>query len=128
MLQCGLISAAGASHLTTVEFRPTLTQVPNHSMVTPIEWAREMLNGSTANVDFAFSFSSWEHDGLGRYGDPIDAWGDVKAVQKASCYVKPGEAHSLSVTHSHSNACPSRAKLLANIALRRMHNSQSENF
>jgi hypothetical protein len=50
-----------------------------------------MLNGSTTSVDFALSFFSWEHNGLGRYGDPVDPWGDIKAVQKASCYVKPGE-------------------------------------
>lgn len=42
-------------------------------------------------VDFAISYSSWEHDGLGRYGDPVDPWGDVKAMQRASCYVKPGK-------------------------------------
>jgi hypothetical protein len=45
-----------------------------------------------ATVDFAVSYSSWEHDGLGRYGDPVDPWGDVKAMQRASCYVKPGAA------------------------------------
>lgn len=49
-------------------------------------------------VDFAVSYSSWEHDGLGRYGDPIDPWGDISALQRAACYVKPG-------TLLHINTC-----------------------
>jgi len=40
--------------------------------------------------DFIVSFSSIEHSGLGRYGDPLDAWGDVKEVQKIRCLLKPG--------------------------------------
>ena len=32
-------------------------------------------------ISFAFSISSFEHDGLGRYGDPIDPEGDLKAMQ-----------------------------------------------
>ena len=31
--------------------------------------------------DFALSISSFEHDGLGRYGDPIDPEGDFKAMK-----------------------------------------------
>ena len=39
----------------------------------------------TLNIktDIAFSYSSFEHDGLGRYGDPIDPDGDFKAMQEA---------------------------------------------
>lgn len=58
-------------------------------------------SGELDSVDFAFSFSSWEHDGLGRYGDPIDPWGDIKAVQRASCYVKPGENVPASLPRVH---------------------------
>jgi hypothetical protein len=32
---------------------------------------------------FAFSISSFEHDGLGRYGDPINPNGDFEAMMKA---------------------------------------------
>lgn len=83
---------AGAGHITTVEFRPTISHIPNHQVVQPLDWAQGLQNGTVpSTVDFAFSFSSWEHDGLGRYGDPVDPWGDVKAMQRASCYVKPGK-------------------------------------
>jgi hypothetical protein len=34
-------------------------------------------------VDVAFSYSSFEHDGLGRYGDPINPDGDIRAMQEA---------------------------------------------
>ena len=38
----------------------------------------------------AASFSSIEHSGLGRYGDPLDPNGDVKAVRQMHCMLKPG--------------------------------------
>ncbi|MDR1911491.1 MAG: DUF268 domain-containing protein [Helicobacteraceae bacterium] len=34
-------------------------------------------------ADIAFSYSSFEHDGLGRYGDPLDPNGDLRAMQEA---------------------------------------------
>jgi SAM-dependent methyltransferase len=40
--------------------------------------------------DAAFSISSFEHDGLGRYGDPLDPDGDLKAMQQMKELVKPG--------------------------------------
>jgi hypothetical protein len=82
---------AGAAHLTTIEFRKTVSTIPNHKIIQPLQWAHEFRTGSLPSVDFALSFSSWEHDGLGRYGDPIEPWGDIKAMQRASCYVKPGK-------------------------------------
>ena len=38
--------------------------------------------------DFAISISSFEHDGLGQYGDPIDPNGDIKAMEKMKHTVK----------------------------------------
>jgi hypothetical protein len=35
------------------------------------------------NYDVAFSVSSFEHDGLGRYGDPVSADGDLVAMKNA---------------------------------------------
>ncbi|VDM61632.1 unnamed protein product [Angiostrongylus costaricensis] len=40
--------------------------------------------------DFAISFSSIEHSGLGRYGDAIDPIGDLREVWKILCLLKPG--------------------------------------
>ena len=44
-----------------------------------------------------FSISSFEHSGLGRYGDPIDVDGDLKAMECASEHIKPGGLLFLSV-------------------------------
>ena len=41
-------------------------------------------------VDFIFSFSSLEHDGLGRYGDPINPFADLESVGRAWCMLKYG--------------------------------------
>uniref|UniRef100_A0A0K0DPY2 DUF268 domain-containing protein n=1 Tax=Angiostrongylus cantonensis TaxID=6313 RepID=A0A0K0DPY2_ANGCA len=40
--------------------------------------------------DFAMSFSSIEHSGLGRYGDATDPIGDLREVWKVLCLLKPG--------------------------------------
>ena len=40
--------------------------------------------------DFAASFSSIEHSGLGRYGDPIDPIGDLREMLKIKCMLKKG--------------------------------------
>ena len=38
--------------------------------------------------DFAFSISSFEHDGLGRYGDPINPNGDIEAMEHVRTKIK----------------------------------------
>lgn len=40
--------------------------------------------------DAIASFSSLEHSGLGRYGDPLDPNGDITAVRQIYCMLKPG--------------------------------------
>ena len=47
--------------------------------------------GSPDHVfDTAFSYSNFEHDGLGRYGDPLDPDGDCKAVKEMWSMLRPG--------------------------------------
>lgn len=40
--------------------------------------------------DAGFSISSFEHDGLGRYGDPIDPNGDLRAMKDMKSIIKKG--------------------------------------
>ncbi len=40
--------------------------------------------------DFAFTYSSLEHSGLGRYGDALNPWGDMEAAVQTWCLLKPG--------------------------------------
>ncbi|HSX11027.1 MAG TPA: DUF268 domain-containing protein [Chlamydiales bacterium] len=39
--------------------------------------------------DAVISISSYEHDGLGRYGDPIDPRGDLKAMERTKKMLRP---------------------------------------
>ena len=48
-------------------------------------------------VDILASFSSLEHDGLGRYGDPMDPFGDIKRMRKLRRYLKPEGVFFLAV-------------------------------
>jgi SAM-dependent methyltransferase len=43
-----------------------------------------------ASFDAIVSVSAIEHIGLGAYGDPTDPDGDVKAMQRAAAWLKPG--------------------------------------
>ena len=45
-------------------------------------------------MDFAFSYSSIEHNGLGRYGDPLNPNADLQDVAMLSCIIRPGGARS----------------------------------
>jgi hypothetical protein len=81
---------AGAAKLTTIEYARIESHVKNLEAMTPREWAAGWLNRTLPQPDFLFSFSSLEHDGLARYGDPLNPWGDVESMHRMSCYLKPG--------------------------------------
>ncbi|KAI1715900.1 hypothetical protein Ddc_10821 [Ditylenchus destructor] len=49
------------------------------------------------DFDFVVSYSSIEHSGLGRYGDPIDPIGDLREMEKVRCILKPGGLFFFSV-------------------------------
>ena len=78
-----ICSYYGAS-VTTIEYRTVDCQIPGLTVTTPDEFARH-----PRKFDVAVSISSVEHDGLGRYGDPIDPTGDLKAMQKIKELLKP---------------------------------------
>ncbi|CAF4162931.1 unnamed protein product, partial [Rotaria sordida] len=40
--------------------------------------------------DSVWSYSSIEHDGLGRYQDPLNPYGDFQTMIKITCILKPG--------------------------------------
>lgn len=42
-----------------------------------------------AHFDIALSLSSFDHDGLGRYGDPINPNADLHAMQDVKAVLKP---------------------------------------
>ena len=76
---------AGARSITTIEYRPVSCAYPGMTFLTPDEFRR------TPRVfDAALSISSFEHDGLARYGDPLDPNADLAAMQDMKALVKPG--------------------------------------
>jgi SAM-dependent methyltransferase len=70
---------------TTIDYNPILARSTRVKTMTVAEWDRDQ-----PTFDVAWSISSFEHDGLGMYGDPIDPEGDLKAMQKMKRIVKPG--------------------------------------
>jgi tetratricopeptide (TPR) repeat protein len=74
----------GASS-TTIDYNKIITLTDRIKTMTVADWDREQ-----PRFDVAWSISSFEHDGLGMYGDPLDPDGDLKAMQKMKRIVKPG--------------------------------------
>jgi len=81
--------AHGASSVTVSEYgsRPFIN--------TAIKYVKP--DELTGRFDACVNISSVEHDGLGRYGDPIDTDGDLKTMAHLVKFVKPNGNHYLAV-------------------------------
>ncbi|KAH7699971.1 Protein K06H6.1, partial [Aphelenchoides avenae] len=73
----------GAKHITTVDYQEIKIEHPQMDFLSVTISLYE-------SFDFIVTFSSLEHSGLGRYGDPLDPFGDVKEMRKLRCLLKPG--------------------------------------
>ena len=91
---------AGAHVVTTWEYSTILTDHPRLRAASTSELARSFASGTRAPVDWAVSFSSLEHSGLGRYGDAPNADGDRAAMEEAFCALRPGGVLALGVPMS----------------------------
>jgi Caenorhabditis protein of unknown function, DUF268 len=83
-----LLFRFGAARVTTIEYMPITTTHPDLITLTPAQAAAQFLSKTLEHPDFVFSFSSLEHDGLGRYGDPLNAFGDLETIAKVHCILK----------------------------------------
>nr|pir hypothetical protein W08G11.1 - Caenorhabditis elegans [Caenorhabditis elegans] len=82
----------GARKILTVEYNKLEIQEEFQdrlSSILPVEFAKNWQEYA-GKLDFAASFSSIEHSGLGRYGDPIDPIGDLREMLKIKCMLKQG--------------------------------------
>lgn len=77
--------ALGAREVATVDYDPVTVESPH---ITAYAVGSPALKDRL--FDIVVSYSSLEHDGLGRYGDPIDPDGDVAAVEEAFDMLRPG--------------------------------------
>lgn len=84
-----ILARAGAKHIVTVEYGEAKSEHPDMTIVTPATFAAFMLTNRRA-FDFAATFSSLEHSGLGRYGDALDPFGDLQAAAETWCALRPG--------------------------------------
>jgi hypothetical protein len=62
---------------TTIDYNKIITRTDRLKTMTVSEWERDR-----PSFDVALSISSFEHDGLGMYGDPVDPDADLKAMKK----------------------------------------------
>ena len=76
--------AFGAKSVTTVDYNPPVSEYPEITTVGVEQFEKE-----DRKYDVLISYSSLEHDGLGRYGDPIDPDGDLKRMQSYLDIIKP---------------------------------------
>ncbi len=108
--------AAGARHVTTVDYAPLKSEHPKIDAVTPDAFAKRYLDGSLPQFDALISFSSVEHSGLGRYGDALNPWGDLIAMGRAWCALRPGGEALIGVPAGadriHFNECRVYGKLM----------------
>lgn len=68
---------------TTIEYNKIISLDPRLEAMTVEEY-----DAHPKQFDALISISSFEHDGLGRYGDPINPCGDLKAMQRAKEMLK----------------------------------------
>lgn len=80
--------AHGAAAVTTFEYNRLQYNHPKLSTVLvsdSLDYA-----GLEGVFDLALSISSFEHDGLGRYGDPLNPDGDLLAMRNTRRLLKQG--------------------------------------
>lgn len=90
------ICLAYGGHPVTVEYQTRITDDDRLEFWSPDDFAK-----STTPIQAAFSVSSFEHDGLGRYGDPLDPDGDLKAMRSLSRRLAAGGLLYLTVPFHH---------------------------
>lgn len=79
------IAIAYGGHPTAIDYNKIISKDPRIKSMSVEEYET-----SPVLFDALFSISSIEHDGLGRYGDPITPIGDILAMKKAKKMLKKG--------------------------------------
>jgi SAM-dependent methyltransferase len=85
--------AAGVPSCTVFEVRPAEANHPKVDVrVKDLTYAEDL----EPEFDLVTCLSTIEHIGLGRYGDPLDPWGDVKMAENLQRILRPGGVMLLS--------------------------------
>lgn len=75
--------------VTTVDYSEPYC-INCHPRLRTIHMDKLMQKTSRAGFDYIVSYSSIEHDGLGRYGDPLDPYGDEHAMNEFWTLLREG--------------------------------------
>jgi len=88
-----LLYSLGAGNVVTLEYNPLTYNTSNiyPSLLTISQPFFHTFYTSHHNAfHVAFSISSFDHDGLGRYGDPLSADADLEAMRRVRETLQPG--------------------------------------
>lgn len=97
---------------TTIEYNQVTTDHPDLATMTVAE-----LEQSGRVFDAGFSISSFEHDGLGRYGDPINPYGDIETMQKTKRVIKKNGLLFLAIPVGQDKLCFNAHRVYGRIRL-----------
>lgn len=75
----------GAQSVTVIEYNPIVSRHRQIRAITPQEFDK-----APRQFTAGLSISSFEHDGLGRYGDPLDPDADLAAIRRMKRIIQPG--------------------------------------
>lgn len=75
--------ANGCKHCYVIEYQKRYLEHPMVTYLTVEEYAANPIQ-----FDYGISISSFEHDGLGRYGDPLNPDGDLQAMVNMKSIIK----------------------------------------
>lgn len=92
-----MLLAHGAAAVVTIAPTPITCSHAQVTVMTAEQAAASVVHWTWQPVDAAFSYSSVEHAGLGRFGDHVYGWGDAFAVARVACWLKPGGTFALGV-------------------------------
>lgn len=88
--------------IITLEYGYFISEYPGLTFIRPAEFRQKFLDGTLDKFDVVFTYSSLEHSGLGRYGDPLNPWGDIMSTAEAWCVSKPDAILALALPTSVS--------------------------
>lgn len=97
-----MVLSSGASPIT-VEYNPVVYEHPRMTAWTPDETARQVAAGF--RFDALLCISSIEHDGLTRYGDPLNPDSDLDAMRTFRSYLKGNGLLYLSCPVGRDRVC-----------------------
>ncbi len=95
--------AAGARETVTLEYGRIRATHPRMRSYTPAAFALAYLADDLPPFDVVVAYSTYEHSGLGRYGDALNPWADLIAVAMAWCVAKPAALLVLEVARATSD-------------------------